>query len=392
MKRARSASRERPATDNDDAKSTEQTEQTLHISLQQIMTLCDVLDNEDAGKIFLAAKALQRCNRKELRALCIAWDVNRTHAGGRKERPVHVLKAELHAKLAKRVRELQEKKICDSASEQKPHTSVPSFCFASTTRSMLQELQQIPNRHTLLARVIDHARYSEDSISHAVVKMLRQAEMQVLANLAADQPMDACGYIASDAVQQLRQLSLAEADSWWNTRLPDYSTVDCIARGQSVLQCEHRILDSHEVNRLVREYCNIADRPQAAEEWWAGAIALDHFLQGLCHSAREILEPSGRSQHRWRAWIVNTQSSQQAGSHWFTVALGVQQTQKEEMPQGRSATQRPPESALHHPLRPQTSETTTSTIGSMAVDGVQRAQEEVKLPAVAHQLPVTSIP
>ena len=55
MKRARSASRERPATDNDDAKSTEQTEQTLHISLQQIMTLCDVLDNEDAGKIFLAA-------------------------------------------------------------------------------------------------------------------------------------------------------------------------------------------------------------------------------------------------------------------------------------------------------------------------------------------------
>ena len=138
MKRARNASRERPATDNDDAKSTEQTEQTLHISLQQIMTLCDVLDNEDAGKIFLAAKALQRCNRKELRALCIAWDVNRRHAGGPGERPFHVLKAELHAKLAKRVRELQEKKLCDSASEQRLQTRVPSFRFASTTRSTLQ--------------------------------------------------------------------------------------------------------------------------------------------------------------------------------------------------------------------------------------------------------------
>ena len=84
---------------------------------------CSVLAAE---KIFLAAKALQRCNRKELRALCIAWDINRRHAGGQGERPVHVCKAELHAKLAKRVRELQEKNICDSASEQRPHTSAPS--------------------------------------------------------------------------------------------------------------------------------------------------------------------------------------------------------------------------------------------------------------------------
>ena len=64
MKRARSASRERAATDNDNAKSTEQTEQTQHISLQQIMTLCDVLDNEDAGKIFLAAKAISDVTAK----------------------------------------------------------------------------------------------------------------------------------------------------------------------------------------------------------------------------------------------------------------------------------------------------------------------------------------
>ena len=77
MRRACSASRERPATDNDDAKSTEQTKQTLHISLQQIMTLCDVLDNEDAGKIFLAARALQHGNRDAVRPLCSAWDADK---------------------------------------------------------------------------------------------------------------------------------------------------------------------------------------------------------------------------------------------------------------------------------------------------------------------------
>ena len=118
MKRARSASREKPATVHDDALSTEQTEQTLEVSLQEIIARCNVLDNEDPREICLAAIALQQCNRKELRALCIAWDVNRRHAGGRSERPVHVCKTELHAKLAKHVRELQEKKICDSASEQ----------------------------------------------------------------------------------------------------------------------------------------------------------------------------------------------------------------------------------------------------------------------------------
>ena len=308
MKRARPESLDRLANGNDDANSTEEKKETLHMSLQEIMSLCDGVHNEDARKIVLAATTMQHGNQQAITPFFSAWGVQHRNAGERKNRPLRDLKAELHAKLAKRVRELQEKESCNSSSEHRPTTSVPSFCFAGTTRSMLQELQQLPNRDTLLARVIDHACSSEESISRAIVEMLQQAEMKVLANLAADQPIDACGYIASDAVQHLRHLSLAEADSWWNTRLPDYTTGDCIAKGQAVLQCGHRILDSHEVNRLVREYCNIADKPQAAEEWWAGAVALDHFLQGLLHSVREILEPNGRSQHRWRAWIVNTQS------------------------------------------------------------------------------------
>ena len=66
-------------------------------------------------------------------------------------------------------------------------------------------------------------------------------------------------------------------------------------------------------------------------------MGLDHFLEGVIHTASEILSPSGSSQHRWRVWIVNTQSSQQTGSHWFTVAIGVQQAQKKEKPQAASS-------------------------------------------------------
>ena len=46
----------------------------------------------------------------------------------------------------------------------------------ATTRK--ENLQEIRSRRTLLARVIDHACYSEDSISQAVVKMLQRAEIQ----------------------------------------------------------------------------------------------------------------------------------------------------------------------------------------------------------------------
>ena len=369
MKRARSASPETAATDNNNNPQTgEQKQQTPYISLQQIIKLCDALDDDEASTIALAAKTLLKCSQQQFRGLCSVWGVSRRRPGGRTtgERPVRECKAELHAKLSQRALELQEKKSCG-----------PAFCFTTASRSTLQQLQQIPNRQTLLARVIDHACHSEDSISQLVVKMLRQAEMQVQANLAADQPMDACGYIASDAVQHLRQWSLAEANSWWHTSLPDYSSMDCIAKGQSVLQCDHRILESDEVNRLVREYCNIANNLQAAEEWWAGAVALDNFLPGLLHSCGEILEPSGSAQHRWRVWIVNTQSSRQPGSHWFTVAIGLQQTPGEEMPQARPATQRPPEIARLHSVLPQSSKTATSTTGSK--------QKKIKLSAPANR-------
>ena len=36
----------------------------------------------------------------------------------------------------------------------------------------------------------------------------------------------------------------------------------------------------------------------------------------------ELARDTSGQQHRWRAWIMNTQSSAQLGSHWFTVVVG----------------------------------------------------------------------
>mgnify|MGYP003326474035 CR=1 FL=1 len=154
--------------------------------------------------------------------------------------------------------------------------------------------------------------------------MLRLAHWKISAHLCNDQPLDACGYIAADAVCRLRDAALSEANSWHDTQLPDYAELECISRANKVLRKkgDDRILNADEVNRLVRHYSHLDRRHQAAEEWWGGAIAIDHFLTGLPNSIQEISAGMADKQHRWRAWIVNTQTSAQLGSHWFTVVLG----------------------------------------------------------------------
>ena len=112
--------------------------------------------------------------------------------------------------------------------------------------------------------------------------MCREAAWRVSEDLCGDQPLDACGYIAADVVCRLREEALAEANGWHRVTLPDYANLECVCRGNHVLGKKDlgRILDSDEVNLLVRAYSHLDQRSQAAEEWWAGAVALDHFLIG----------------------------------------------------------------------------------------------------------------
>ena len=131
-----------------------------------------------------------------------------------------------------------------------------------------------------MARIFEHARWSLDCISHKVLKMRQQAGWKTSADLCNDQPIDACGYIAAHVVSRSREAALAEPDSWLYATLPDYSQTQWVDCGNAILhkRDDDRILDSDEVNRLVRHYSYLDQRPQAAEEWWAGAVALDHSM------------------------------------------------------------------------------------------------------------------
>ena len=208
------------------------------------------------------------------------------------------------------------------------HTET-EFHIDDALAKTLGSLQAIDTQEPILIRVIDHACSSEYCISYRLVAMLRSAHWNISADLCNDQPLDACGYIAADAVCRLREAALSDADSWHDIQLPDYAQQECISRGNKLLRKKdyERILDTNEVNRLVRHYSHLDQRHQAAEEWWGGAVALDHFLTGLPNIVEAISSTSSHAQHRWRAWAVNTQTSRQLGSHWFTVVVGIQAQQ-----------------------------------------------------------------
>ena len=292
------------------------------------------MESPVARQIASAMKSAAHCNQASLRTLSGAWGVNR-RSESHEERTVAELKAELQAKLAKRFALLQQLVRCLSAAP---------FCHASALSATLEHLQQIPRKQHLFVRVIDYGCCADDAVSHAIVKMLEAANMQVKADLSADEQIDACGYIASDVVHQLGQAALVKANSWWSAVLPRTSAEKCIRKGQRVLEHDQHTLDSRQLNKLVCEYCD-TDVP---EDWWVGAVTLDEFLQAVIYTANDMLAPTDTPQDQWKAWIVNTHSAREPGSHWFTVAIGLPRDLQQEKRQPASATQRRPSTSTKH--------------------------------------------
>eukprot|EP00969_Alexandrium_andersonii_P034223 1496208-Alexandrium_andersonii.AAC.1 len=70
-------------------------------------------------------------------------------------------------------------------------------------------------------------------MSNGVADLFRRAGWRTRVDLACDQPTDACGYIAADAVVRLRDAALAEADGWMGAALPDYSSLGSVRRGEA---------------------------------------------------------------------------------------------------------------------------------------------------------------
>ena len=197
------------------------------------------------------------------------------------------------------------------------------FDLEHTLEDTAKRIESLGVVKRMMVRVIDHACSSPECVSNRVVHMMRSLFCDVSEDLSNKQALNACGYIAADATCSLRDAALSKSNSWFDVQLKNYSVLDCVHYGERALGkhgCE-RILSSDDVNRLVRIYSGIDQRHQAAEEWYAGALALDHFLGGLPTAIKELHDT--KSFHKWRAWIVNTQTSKQRGSHWFTLAMGV---------------------------------------------------------------------
>ena len=181
----------------------------------------------------------------------------------------------------------------------------------------------LKDANLLLVRIVDHAVSSSACISVRLANIVKESSINVHTDFSDGQPVDSCGYIAAEVVARLRDVALSEGDSWLQWPLPR-EFVDCIVKGSTILDTVAsngaRVLHEGEVNSLVRAFSNLDTNIGAHEEWWGGAVALDCFLQGL----HEFLRMRGKQeQHQWRAWVVNTQSSSQQGSHWFTVVVGV---------------------------------------------------------------------
>jgi len=277
--------------------------------------------------LYADARSLKIAKQKQIREMCKPYKVavNAMKEGKWSKRLDATLKRDIQEKLLERARVLSSRpaNTAHSAAQERAATE---FILEDAVADTLRRIKAITHNCEIIARVVDHGCLSQTCASHRVVTMCQEANWKTSADLDSVQPLDACGYIAADVVWRLREQALAEADSWHQLRLPDYSQQHCIEQGNNVLHKsgDDRILEADEVNRLIRHYSHLDQRHQAAEEWWGGAIAIDHFLTGLPNSIQELSTIASDKRHQWRAWIVNTQTSTQQGSHWFTVIISTQ--------------------------------------------------------------------
>ena len=287
--------------------------QSLHASLDDIVARLQPSHHENALRIRAAAETLKRGSQQDIRNLCKPFGVSqreKKNTGKYGNRPDRAIKDDLMTTLVR----------CGRG-----HLDALEFDMDASVAETLRSLAGSVFQSEILARIVDHACSSEHAISSKMAAMCSRANWITSTELCNDQPMDACGYIAADVVCRLRDAALAETDGWHKETLPDYASHDCIYRGNAVLHkgAGDRVLDSDEVNSLVRHYTGLAQRLQAAEEWWGGAVALDQFMAGILGTITELARTTNQQQHLFRAWIVNTQTSAMLGSHWVTIVVGI---------------------------------------------------------------------
>mgnify|MGYP007022703585 CR=1 FL=1 len=216
-------------------------------SLDDVVSKLAFECDESAAVLRNAVQTLQGGVQAEVRNLCNRWNVQLTTKndnGKYSKRADHILKSELENTFIAKAKEhfrakaienqpIQLKKETDaptssSATERaasvatERHTSVSvateranvEFSIEGAMAEALHRIKSVDGDIEILARVVDHACHSQQCISHRVATMCGEAKWKISTDLCNDQPLDACGYIAADAVCRLRGAALSEANRW----------------------------------------------------------------------------------------------------------------------------------------------------------------------------------
>ena len=239
--------RKRPLVEPDAA-----TEHITINSLDDVVSKLACECDEFAVVLRNAVLTLQGGTQAEVRNLCSRWNVQLTTKndnGKYSKRADRILKSELENTFIAKAKEHFRAKATENQPLQhaltehttpiqlKKGTEAPAssaatehadteFHMDEALAETLRRLQALGTQRPIWTRVIDHACSSEHCMSYRLVAMLREAHWNISAELCDDQPMDACGYIAADAVCRLRDAALSEANSWHDIPLPDYAQVE----------------------------------------------------------------------------------------------------------------------------------------------------------------------
>ena len=304
--------------------------------------------DSEATAIKTATASLLGGKQKGLRTLCSAkwvagdgkqsgWGVKRRDESGDNRKDVDIRRG-LEKSVLRRARAylsqddaLQPSSASGGAAEHASSSAAPKTGPVDAD-TVLENLQALLQQHAeaIVVRVVDHACSSSACISSRLKAVCQAAGLpscNLSCTLLADQALDACGYIGADAAVTLRDAALGLGDRWLQAPLRPYHSNACVKRGNNLLgrpgDVNASMLATEDVNTLVHAYANLKQHLQAQEDWWGGAVALDHFATGVGDFLCSAHGSDDARMHQWRTWVVNTQTSTQDGSHWFTVAIGL---------------------------------------------------------------------
>ena len=192
--------------------------------MQELVTEFSQWPSEAGREIAHAAQIILTGKSQQIRDLCKGpWEVQRYEQ--KKKRPTDSIKEELKVALTKRANQLKMDETRKSNTETQYHQrddiqhATANFCIETSMKETACCLKAIQSDFEFLVRVVDHACSSDQCVSSRIAVMCQDAQWKTVRDLYNDQPLDACGYIAADAVCRMREAALAEADSWHYLRV-----------------------------------------------------------------------------------------------------------------------------------------------------------------------------